>query len=151
MQILILVATQSGTATMVADELLADLEDRGHTATVQKMDDADPGIFQQDAIFLVVTSSYGEGDLPERARPFYARLAEERPDLTAVRYGVFGLGDAKGHGPTYCGGPKKIDGLLTELGAMRIGELECHDLWSKTYVEDHALEWLDNWLTTVEE
>jgi MioC protein len=44
-------------------------------------------------VFLIVTSTYGQGDVPDNAKSFYEDLKAKRPDLSRVRYGVFGLGD----------------------------------------------------------
>lgn len=141
MRVAILFGTQSGNAELVADELLDGLGRKGHDAVKLSMAKSEPAVFDQEALFLVVLSSYGEGELPEKARPFFAKLQAGRPDLSRLRYGMFGLGDSKGHPHTYCFGPRKLDALLLELGATRVGELECHDLWDKRYAEEHALEW----------
>lgn len=135
---------------MVADELEGHLKSVGHEVANCPMGKTEVSVFGDGGIFLVVTSSHGEGDLPERARPFYAKLREQRPDLSGVRYGVFGLGDNRAHATTFCFGPKKIDTLLAELGATRIGELEKHDMWDKVYAEDHALNWITGWLRLFE-
>jgi MioC protein len=44
-------------------------------------------------VFLICTSTYGQGDVPDNARALYEDLKAEAPDLSRVRYGVFGLGD----------------------------------------------------------
>ncbi|WP_269507265.1 flavodoxin domain-containing protein [Burkholderia sp. IMCC1007] len=149
MEMIILVGSHGGTAEMVADELKSEVSAAGHRVSVHLMKTADPLVLAQDAAVLVVTSSHGEGELPESARPFYEKLSLQRPSLRGLRYGVFGLGDNKRHTHTFCFGAKKLDRLLTELGASRIGDVECHDMWSKTHVEDHAVEWLEGWLEEV--
>lgn len=149
MRIVILVGSHGGTAEMVADELASELEGGHHEVSVHPMGAADLLLLDQEAVFLFVTSSHGEGELPEAARPFYERLNSERPTLAARRYGVFGLGDNKRHAHTFCFGARKLDKLLTELGAERVGEVECHDMWSKVHAESHAIEWVEGWLEAV--
>ena len=48
-------------------------------------------------VWLVCTSTYGTGEVPDNAKALYAVLGEQRPDLSKVRYGVVALGDS----PTY--------------------------------------------------
>ena len=77
----------TGTAEMVAQELKTVMEAAGHAATIRMMDDLDATVFQPGGTFLICTSTYGQGDVPDNAQEFFASLERERPDLTAVAYG----------------------------------------------------------------
>ena len=89
----ILVGTMTGTAEMVAQEVQTVLEAAGHAVTIRMMDDLDTGVFQLGATFLVCTSTYGQGDVPDNAQEFFASLERERPELSGVSYGLIALGD----------------------------------------------------------
>jgi MioC protein len=101
-------------------------------------------------VFLICTSTYGQGDVPDNARALYEHLQQARPDLSRVRYGVFGLGD-RTYAETFNFGGKRFDDILTELGAKRIGERHMHDASSGVLPEETALEWCQAWLARVKE
>jgi len=140
----ILVGTMTGTAELVASEVQAALELAGRETVVSLMDDLTPDALADDATFLICTSTYGNGDVPDNAQAFFAALATERPDLSAVRYGLISLGD-RTYKATFCQGGLKFDALLTELGAKRLGEPLLHDAGSGTLPEDVAAAWSVTW------
>ncbi|MBD5604754.1 MAG: flavodoxin domain-containing protein, partial [Candidatus Eremiobacteraeota bacterium] len=78
----------TGTAELVASEVEAALAGGGLEAEVRLMDDLAPNVFEDDAVFLICTSTYGSGDVPDNAQALFAALATERPDLSNVRYGL---------------------------------------------------------------
>src|SRR6185436_17678954 len=93
MKVTILVGTMTGTAQLCAQEMELALDDGETAVETLMMDNLDPSVFQREGVFLVCTSTYGQGDVPDNARNFYEQLKGARPDLSRVRYGVFGLGD----------------------------------------------------------
>ena len=135
----------TGTAQLVAQELQLTWEDHDTHVVVLPMDGLDPGVFSREGVFLVCTSTYGQGDVPDNARRLYDALCRDRPDLAQVRYGLFGLGD-RTYTETFNFGGKRFDEVLTALGAKRIGERVRHDASSGVMPEDLALEWGSGWL-----
>ena len=145
----ILVGTMTGTAEMVAQEVQTVLEAAGHAVTIRMMDDLDAGVFQLGATFLVCTSTYGQGDVPDNAQEFFASLERERPELSGVSYGLIALGDTT-YKDTFCEGGIRFDKLLTELGARRVGEMLQHDASSGTLPEEIAAQWILPWAEIAE-
>ena len=145
----ILVGTMTGTAEMVAQEVQTVLEAAGHAVTIRMMDDLDAGVFQLGATFLVCTSTYGQGDVPDNAQEFFASLERERPELSGVSYGLIALGDTT-YKDTFCEGGIRFDNLLTELGARRVGEMLKHDASSGTLPEEVAAQWIVPWAEIAE-
>lgn len=141
----ILVGTMTGTAQLVAQELELTLDDGDRHVRTLEMDKLDATVFAPGGIFLICTSTYGQGDVPDNAKALYDSLSQLRPDLSRVRYGVFALGD-RTYGDTFCFGGKKVDALLGELGARRIGEVMLHDASAGTMPEEVALEWVQEWI-----
>src|SRR5687768_15297131 len=151
MQITILVGTMTGTAQLCAQEMELALDDGETEVKTRLMDGLDGSVFaDRDSVFLIVTSTYGQGDVPDNARALYEDLKAKRPDLSHVRYGVFGLGD-RTYAETFNFGGKRFDELLGELGAERIGERHMHDASSGVLPEETALEWCQDWLAKVKE
>ncbi len=150
LRITILVGTMTGTAQLVAQELELAWDDGETAVETLLMDRADASVFSRGGVFLVCTSTYGQGDVPDNAKALYQELKERRPDLSRVRYGVFGLGD-RTYAETFNFGGKRFDELLAELGAQRIGERVQHDASSGVLPEETAEEWGAGWLKLAKE
>ena len=96
----------------------------------------------------MICSSHGDGELPAGAQPFFDKLSALRPDLSGLRYAMFGLGD-RTYTETYSQGSEHLDRLFAELGAQRVGEYGRHDAsgfddgselgiaWAETVVAEH--------------
>ncbi len=145
LNISILVGTMTGTAEMVAQEVQTALEAAGHQAGIQMMDGLDASAFSGSGPYLICTSTYGQGDVPDNAQALFNSLETERPDLSSVTYGVIALGD-RTYKYTYCQGGLRFDALLTQLGARRAGEILQHDASSGTLPEEVAAQWVVPWV-----
>ena len=149
-KVTILVGTMTGTAQLCAQEMELALDDGETQVETLLMDGLDASVFSGNSVFLVCTSTYGQGDVPDNAKALYEDLKAKRPDLSRVRYGVFGLGD-RTYAETFNFGGKRFDDILTELGAKRIGERHMHDASSGILPEETALEWCRDWLAKAKE
>lgn len=149
----------TGNAIIVAQELELRFGDEHTHIKLTMMDGLDAQIFasaehltadQRDAdkIFLICTSTYGQGDIPDSAYDLFESLQQQRPALDHVRYGVLGLGD-RTYQDTFNFGGMKFDQLLAGLGAQRIGERAQIDASSGVLAEDSAIEWMEQWLRLV--
>ena len=145
MKLNLLVGTMTGTAQLVAQELELVWDDGEVQVETLLMDKLESSVFGREGIFLIVTSTYGQGDVPDNAKNFYEDLKAKRPDLSRVRYGIFGLGD-RTYAETFNFGGKRFDDILAELGAQRIGERVQHDASSGVLPEEMAAEWGEGWL-----
>ena len=150
MKLTLLVGTMTGTAQLVAQELELAWDDGELQIETLLMDKLDSSVFAREGVFLVVTSTYGQGDVPDNARSFYEDLKAKRPDLSRVHYGVFGLGD-RTYAETFNFGGKRFDDILQALGAERIGERFTNDASSGTLPEEIAVEWAQAWVAKVRE
>jgi MioC protein len=150
MKLTLLVGTMTGTAQLVAQELELAWDDADLQVETILMEKADAGVFSREGPFLIVTSTYGQGDVPDNAKNLYEELKAKRPDLSRVRYGVFGLGD-RTYAETFNFGGKRFDDVLQELGAQRIGERVQHDASSGVLPEEMAAEWGAGWLALARE
>ena len=150
MKLKILVGTMTSTADYVAQAIQMDCADLIDDIEVQLMDALDISVFDQanatDAIYLICSSTYGSGDVPDNARALYESMDANPQFLGHVRYGVIALGD-RTYLQTFCLGGKKFDERLQDLGAQRIGDVWCHDASSGTMPESEGTEWCRQWLT----
>lgn len=130
-----------GSAEYVAEHLAEKLEEAGFsTGTLHGPSLAD---IPQSGIWLVVSSTHGAGDLPDNLQPLFDELAEQRPDLSAVRYGAIGIGSREYD--TFCGAIDKIDTLLKKLGAQQLDETLRINVLDHEIPEDPAEAWLGSW------
>jgi len=150
LELTILVGTMTGNAQLVAQELELILDDGETRVQVRVMDGLDAGAFAPGGLFLVCTSTYGQGDVPDNAKQLYESLITTRPHLASIRYGVIALGD-RTYGDTFCNGGRRFDAILTELGARRIGDILFHDASSGTLAEEAAAEWIGQWIAKARE
>jgi MioC protein len=150
LDITILIGTMTGTAQLVAQELELRIDDGETRAQARLMDNLDAAVFQGGGLFLICTSTYGQGDVPDNAKQLYESLQSARPDLSDVRYGVIALGD-RTYAETFCNGGRRFDRILSELGARRIGEILLHDASAGTMPEEVATEWIDGWVALCRE
>jgi MioC protein len=146
----------TGNAIIVAQELELRFGDDRTLIKLTRMDGlgaevfapvqgASPGQCGASKIFLICTSTYGQGDIPDSAYDLFESLQKQRPPLDHVRYGVLGLGD-RTYQDTFNFGGMKFDQLMAGLGALRIGERAQIDASSGILAEDSAIEWMDQWL-----
>jgi MioC protein len=134
----IVFGTESGNAEMVADEIAEALGSHGITATVADLRDTSPDSLAGTA-FVLISSTYNEGDLPASAEPFFEALISEQPDLHGTRFAAFGLGDSTYE--HYSNGVDTLRNKLTELGAEQVGDTGRHDAAQGTSPVEPAVEW----------
>ena len=146
LELTILVGTMTGTAQLVAQELELTLDDGEIRVQTKPMDGLDTGVFAGGGLFLICSSTYGQGDVPDNAKNLYEALQSARPDLSSVRYGVIALGD-RTYAETFCNGGKRFDAILSELGARRIGDMMLHDASAGTMPEEIAVAWAASWIS----
>ena len=145
MKLKILVGTMTNTAEYVAQAIEMDCTDLVDEIEVTMMDGLSIDVFDEDAIYLICTSTYGSGDVPDNARALYDSLDANPKFLGNVKYGVIALGD-RTYSQTFAFGGRKFDERLQGLGAQRIGELFIHDASAGTMPEELGTAWCREWL-----
>ena len=144
----ILFGTETGNAEMVADELLTALEPFGFTGEVHSMGDYPVEDLCGQQMVILITSTYGEGDLPDTAIPFFDALKQQKPDFSSTRFAAFGLGDSSYD--TYNNGIATLIEAVTDLGATQIGETGRHDAESGLDPCDTAMTWAQETFASAE-
>ena len=148
MRITLLYGTETGNAEMLAEDIQSEL-DGAHEVDCHNLEDFAPGDFEAGTFYLLVCSTYGDGDLPASAQPFAAALATETPDLSQVNFAIFGLGDSE-YDETFNQGSAKLSALLASYGARQLGDRVVHDASGDDLAEDLAFPWVEAVVTLAE-
>ncbi|MDJ0395147.1 flavodoxin domain-containing protein [Rhodococcus sp. G-MC3] len=138
MAVVVLFGSETGTAEEVADKIADVLVD--HDTEVRDMLEYEVSDMDTDDFHVIICSTYGDGELPTGAQPFYDALVEDAPDLTGLRFALFGLGD-RIYEDTFNRGGEIIAEKLVELGATHVHEHARHDSSSSVRPKTQAEEW----------
>ena len=142
----IFVGTMYGNSLLVAEEAETILTGLGHQAKVFE----DPMVADWESYtgkyVLVVTSTTGQGDLPDSIVPLFNDLQDMyQPHL---RYGIIALGDSSY--ANFCGGGKRFDALLQEQSAQRIGDMLMIDASEDPEPESVSNPWVTQWASLLD-
>jgi sulfite reductase (NADPH) flavoprotein alpha-component len=134
----ILFGTESGNSEALAARARKAAAKLGFAVKVVDMADTTPAQMAEVPNLLLIASTWGEGDPPQRAVDFYeALLADDAPRFDKTRFAVLALGDRAY--AQYCEIGRRIDDRLAALGGTRLVErIEC-DLDFET----PASAWID--------
>ena len=128
----ILYATQTGNAETVAKKLQLLAQHRGFNVNLVEMNYHNINTFRQLRNVAIVTSTYGNGEVPDMGIDFWEELKSSKVEMTNLRYGLIALGD-KSH-EIFCGAGKAISKKLEELKCIKvIQNLECDGDTEGTY------------------
>jgi sulfite reductase (NADPH) flavoprotein alpha-component len=137
--LLVLFGSQSGNSETLAKKVGREAAARGFAPRVAGLESVTASDLKQESPVLIITSTWGEGDMPDNAIGFWDGLNQNgsSPSLAGVTFSVLALGD-RNYGDTFCLAGKKLDQRLTELGASRLAErVDCD-----VEYEEPAAEWM---------
>lgn len=136
-QIQILFGSQTGNAEALAQGAAAAARAQGLAPVVQALGEVDLEVFAAMRHVLVITSTYGEGEMPDNAQLFWDAIsASTAPRLEQMHFAVLAIGDTGYDG--FCQAGKFIDMRLEQLGARRLAErIDCDIDY-----EDGASAWI---------
>lgn len=117
----ILVGTESGNAEICAAKAKTAASAAGFAVNVVDMGDYDQEKLAREENLLVIVSTWGEGEPPQRAQGFYDWfMSDAAPKLDKIRFSVFALGDTSYADFCKCG--KDFDQRLADLGGTRFAD-----------------------------
>lgn len=115
----ILYGTQTGNSEALANDAAASAKAHGLKPIVKSMDEVELDAFGKMEYLLIITSTYGEGEMPDNAQMLWEAISsDEATSLQHLKYSVLALGDTSYD--QFCQAGIEWDQRLAELGAERI-------------------------------
>ncbi|QEL11169.1 nitric oxide synthase [Kushneria phosphatilytica] len=145
----IFVATVYGGALDVAELSQPLCEQAGFQVNILEEPELEDLVNAPPDIALFCISTTGSGDFPGNFMRFADNMANQLPDLSHQRYGLIAMGDSSYD--TFCGAGRKLDNVLQQCGAQRIGERLEIDASRTPMADDEALPWIESWLPIARE
>ncbi|HGN1305362.1 TPA: flavodoxin [Proteus mirabilis] len=139
----IFVGTVYGNALAVAEEAQRILLEHKHQANIYE--EGTLADWQKYSTVLVISSTTGQGDLPDTIAPLFYELRDNVGYQPNLHYGLIVLGDSSYD--NFCGAGMQFEALLQEHQAKRIGEILKIDSMDIAEPEVFAINWLENWAT----
>ena len=138
-QLHILFGSQTGNAEALAQTAAKAARAKGLVPVVQALGEVDLDVFATMRHVLIVTSTYGEGEMPDNAQLFWQALsASTAPRLEQMHFAILAIGDTGYDG--FCQAGKFFDMRLEQLGAKRVFDrIDCD-----IDFEEPSSEWIGN-------
>lgn len=118
-------ATETGNSTMVAKKFAQAASNAGINVEPQYLNDLNMESLAAATHFVVITATYGDGEMPYDAEVFWEELSSDgAARLDHLTFAVCGLGDS--FYPFFNNAAKLVDARLEELGGTRmIDRVDC--------------------------
>lgn len=135
----ILYGSQTGNSESVANDAAAVAKSHGLAPVVKSMDEVEHEALIKMDYLLIVTSTYGEGEMPDNAQLLWdAVAADKNSNLDSMQFSILALGDTSYD--LFCQAGIDWDNRLAELGAKRIYDrVDCD-----VDFEDAAESWISS-------
>ena len=134
-----------GGAEYVADHLNDVLSAQGFDVAL--FNQAVLADIQSAVNLLVVTSTHGAGELPDNIQPLFDDIASQKPDFSAIKFAVIGLGSSDYD--TFCNAVNIVTEQLTACGAKAVCEPLKIDVVNNFDHDGSAEAWLPHFLTAL--
>jgi len=136
----ILYGSQTGTAESVANDVATVAKTYGLKPLVKSMDEIEADALSSIDCLLIITSTYGEGEMPDNAQMLWDGVcAATMPRLEGMLFSVLALGDTSYD--LFCQAGIDWDNKLVELGATRV--------YDRTDCDVDFEEPAERWMTAV--
>lgn len=119
LRVALLYGSQTGTAEGLARKLSKEMKDSGFEVALSSLEGYVPATLAAESYAIFIVSTYGEGEAPDAAQPFFQQLCVEHfPLLGELSYAVLAIGDS--HYEHFCEFGKRLDAKLQALGGDRL-------------------------------
>ncbi len=124
--IAIFFGSQTGNAEELAANTAKLAKKSGLNPKIFDMDGFDPSTFSSHKRVLIITSTWGEGDMPDNAEDLWIATCELNPNLAGVSFSVCAIGDTSYD--EFCKAGIDWDEKFVALGASRVHNIQLCDV-----------------------
>ena len=103
----ILYVSETGNSKKIAGDLALKIKSAGGKAKLKAMEQYRFVDLVKEKNLVLITSTHGEGEIPENGKAFYNYLIAEKPNLSGLKYAILALGDS--NYPLFCEAGKIFD------------------------------------------
>ena len=122
----ILFGSQTGNAAGLAEKTAKLAANYGLVPTVYDMDGFDAGTLANHKRTLIITSTWGEGEMPDNAETLWQTVSSQSPSLSGVSFSICAIGDTSYD--EFCKAGLDWDSKYEALGANRVHEIKLCDV-----------------------
>jgi len=122
----ILFGSQTGNAEELAENTKKLADKAGLVSQVFDMDGFNAANLGAHKRILIITSTWGEGEMPDNAEDLWQSVCSLKPQLNGVHYSVCAIGDTSYD--EFCQAGIDWDNKLHELGASRTTDIQLCDV-----------------------
>ncbi len=136
----IVYGSQTGNSESVAYNTADIVKKHGLLPIVKAMDEIDADALSKMQYLLIITSTYGEGEMPDNAQLLWDQVsADTAPSMENTQYSILAIGDSSYD--QFCQAGIDWDNRLAKLGANRIYDRANYDIGLDEIAE--------NWMNSV--
>ena len=122
----ILFGSQTGNAAGLAEKTAKLAQNYGLVPTVYDMDGFDTATLANHKRTLIITSTWGEGEMPDNAESLWQSVNSQSPSLSDVSFSVCAIGDTAYD--EFCKAGLDWDSKYESLGANRVHSIQLCDV-----------------------
>jgi sulfite reductase alpha subunit-like flavoprotein len=131
-QLTIYFGSQTGNAEELATKTVKLAKKFNLQAKAVDIGDIKPNDFCNTKRVFIITSTWGEGEMPDNAESIWVATCEQNPPLNTVSYSVCAIGDTSYD--EFCKAGLDWDAKFNQLGASRVHDIQLCDV-------DYEPEW----------
>ncbi len=118
--------SQTGNAAGLAEKTAKLAANYGLIPTVYDMDGFDPAALGNHKRTLIITSTWGEGEMPDNAETLWQSVNSQSPSLSGVSFSICAIGDTSYD--EFCKAGTDWDEKYVALGANRVHAIQLCDV-----------------------
>lgn len=118
LSVVIAVASTSGTSELIAEDLRESLESDHLSTRLVVLPDDPCAAIARSSLLVVVSGTFGQGDVPANGLPFFEQLLSGRCTLNNRPYLIVAVGDSS-YRTTFAGSAEHWDRALLTAGGQR--------------------------------
>ena len=140
MEISLITGSTTGKTELIGDELSELMNENKLKHNLIHTSDYTQSVIN-NGIWIILSSSYGEGEMPEDISIFFDNIIKSRKNLINIFYILIGVGSKNYE--NFCGGIYQIRNILMQNKAKILHKGKNFDVSNKNYKNDIIVNWFN--------